>query len=97
MLFGDLKSSTEVVCQLLEETIQTVANDGQHTLKINYPQKLDIHSVPQDFIRATPVSFSPMRPVQKVVIPPVWLPVVTQQSQVYIVSETFQKLHLIQS
>jgi len=26
VLFGDLKSSTEVVCQLLEETIQTVAN-----------------------------------------------------------------------
>jgi hypothetical protein len=26
--FGDLKSSTEVVCQLLEETIQTVANGG---------------------------------------------------------------------
>jgi len=25
VLFGDLKSSTEVVCQLLEETIQTVA------------------------------------------------------------------------
>ena len=24
--FGELKSSTEVVCQLLEETIQTVAN-----------------------------------------------------------------------
>ncbi len=34
MLFGDLKSSTEVVCQLLEETIQTVANGGLtlHTL-----------------------------------------------------------------
>ena len=28
MLFGDLKSSTEVVYQLLEETIQTVANGG---------------------------------------------------------------------
>jgi len=28
VLFGDLKSSTEVVCQLLEETIQTVANGG---------------------------------------------------------------------
>ena len=27
-LFGDLKSSTEVVCLLLEETIQIVANDG---------------------------------------------------------------------
>jgi hypothetical protein len=25
VLFGDLKSSTEVVCQLLEEKIQTVA------------------------------------------------------------------------
>ena len=34
MLFGDLKSSTEVVCQLLEETIQTVANGSLtlHTL-----------------------------------------------------------------
>ena len=28
MLFSDLKSSTEVVCQLLEETIQTVTNGG---------------------------------------------------------------------
>ncbi len=28
MLFGDLKSSTKVVCQLLKETIQTVANGG---------------------------------------------------------------------
>ncbi len=28
MLSGDLKSSTEVVYQLLEETIQTVANGG---------------------------------------------------------------------
>ena len=28
MLSGDLKASTEVVCQLLEETIQTVANGG---------------------------------------------------------------------
>ena len=28
MLSGDLKSSKEVVCQLLEETIQTVANGG---------------------------------------------------------------------
>jgi hypothetical protein len=34
VLFGDLKSSTEVVCQLLEKTIQTVANNGltSHTL-----------------------------------------------------------------
>jgi hypothetical protein len=30
VLFGDLKSSTEVVRQLLEETIQTVANGGQN-------------------------------------------------------------------
>ena len=28
LLSGDLKTSTEVVCQLLEETIQTVANGG---------------------------------------------------------------------
>ena len=28
VLSGDLKSSTEVLCQLLEETIQTVANGG---------------------------------------------------------------------
>jgi len=28
VLSGDLNSSTEVVCQLLEETIQTVANGG---------------------------------------------------------------------
>ncbi len=27
-MFGDLKSSTEVVCQLLEKVIQTVANGG---------------------------------------------------------------------
>jgi hypothetical protein len=39
VLFGDLKSSTEVVCQLLEETIQTIANDGLtlHTLIHTFP------------------------------------------------------------
>jgi hypothetical protein len=39
VLFGDLKSSTEVVCQLLEETIQTVANGGLtlHTLMQSRP------------------------------------------------------------
>ena len=35
-----------------------------------------------------------MRSVKTVAIPPVWLPAVTQQSQIYTVSETFQKLHL---
>jgi len=44
VLFGDLKSSTEVVCQLLEETIQTVANGGLtlHTLMQSRPP-FDLH------------------------------------------------------
>ncbi|MEE9121047.1 MAG: hypothetical protein V3U56_07145, partial [Syntrophobacteria bacterium] len=47
VLFGDLKSSTEVVCQLLEETIQTVANGGLtlHTLIHTLPLEIKLPHV----------------------------------------------------
>ena len=44
VLFGELKSSTEVVCQLLEETIQTVTNGGltSVTVDVGSPRAADV-------------------------------------------------------
>jgi hypothetical protein len=35
VLFGDLKSSTEVVCKLLEETIQTFAMTAKQSVAVD--------------------------------------------------------------
>ena len=35
MLFGGLKSSTEVVCQLLEEAIQAVTSKARAEIAVN--------------------------------------------------------------